>query len=106
LREKRLALTAQLDSLRLQMDRALSEDAVDDAAVLELAQKISDVRGKRFVQKMEARLTLGKVLNAEQIEKLNWQKMYQKRKHPGQGKKAVLGHRSARQQGNRWGAEN
>ena len=33
-REKRLGLKAQLDSLRLQMDRAFTEDVIDDTAVL------------------------------------------------------------------------
>ncbi len=45
-REKRLALKAQLDSLRLQMDKAFSDDIVDDTAILSLAEKISDVKGK------------------------------------------------------------
>ena len=44
-REKRLALKAQLDSLRLKMDKAFSEDVVDDKAVLKTAQKISEVKG-------------------------------------------------------------
>ena len=45
-REKKLELKAQLDSLRLQMDKAFSDDVVDDTAVLSLAEKVSDVKGK------------------------------------------------------------
>jgi len=79
-REKHLALKAQLDGLRLQMDKAFSQDVVDDTAVLKTAQAISDVEGKLFVKKIETLLTLGKILNADQIRKLKLHEMHQKRK--------------------------
>lgn len=69
-REMRLGLKAQLDGLRLQMDKAFTNDVVDDTAVLSLAEKISGVKGKLFIQKIEARLAVGKLLNADQINKL------------------------------------
>ena len=79
-REKHLALKAQLDGLRLQMDKAFSQDVVDDTVVLKIAQTISDVEGKLFVGKIETLLTLEKILNADQIKKLKLYDMKQKRK--------------------------
>jgi Spy/CpxP family protein refolding chaperone len=66
-REKHLELKAQLEDYRLKMDKAFSDDTVDSLAV---AEKISDVKGKMFVQKIEACLAVGKLLNADQIKKL------------------------------------
>lgn len=91
-REKHLALKAQLDNLGLQLDKAFSDDVVDNTAVLALAQKISDVRGKLFVQNIESRLALGKILNADQIKKLKLYGMHQRRKHPGPWEKSISGH--------------
>ncbi len=79
-REKHLVLKAQLDGLRLQMDKAFSQDVVDDKAVLKTAQTISEVKGKLFVREIEALLTLGKILNADQIKKLKFYDMPQKGK--------------------------
>lgn len=100
-REKRLALKAPLDSLRLQMDKAFSEDVVDDTIVLETAKKISDVKGKLFIQKIEARLALGKILNADQINKLKIYKMHQKGKGPKDGRKYLSEQGSVGKRGNR-----
>jgi Spy/CpxP family protein refolding chaperone len=86
-REKRLALNTQLDSLRLQMDKAFSEDVVDDTTVLKTAQKISDVKGKLFILRIESRLELGKILNADQIKKLKLYAMQHKKQGPRQGQK-------------------
>jgi Spy/CpxP family protein refolding chaperone len=72
-REERMSLRAELDGLRLQMDKAFSGDTADDTQVRSLAEKISVVKGKLFVQKIEARLMIAKLLNADQISKL---KMY------------------------------
>jgi Spy/CpxP family protein refolding chaperone len=85
-REKHLVLKAQIDRLHLQLDKAFSNDRVDPAAVLKIAQEISDVKGQLFVQKVESRLALGKILTAEQIKKMNLYDMQPKRKGPGQGK--------------------
>jgi len=92
--EKRLALKAQLDSLRLQMDKAFSEDVVDDTVVLSSAEKISGVGGKMFVQEIQARLALGKILNADQIKKLKLYDMNETRKGPRPGKKSIFQNRS------------
>jgi Spy/CpxP family protein refolding chaperone len=86
-REKHLVLKAQLDSVHLQLDKAFSSDRVDDTAVLKIAQAVSKVKGKLFVQNVESRLALGKILTAEQIKKMNLYDMQPKRKGPEQGRK-------------------
>ena len=86
-REKRLGLKAQLDSLQLQMDKAFTDDVIDDTAVLSLAEKISGVKGKLFIQKIEARLEVGKLLNADQINKLKLYDMQPKKQVRKHGKK-------------------
>jgi len=69
-REKRLQLKSKLDGLHLEMEKLFSADSVDEAKVLQLAQKISDLKGKLFVQKIESQLALGKLLTADQLKKL------------------------------------
>jgi Spy/CpxP family protein refolding chaperone len=86
-REKGLPLKAQLDSLRLQMEKAFTEDVVDDEAVLSLAEKISNVKGKLFIQKIEARLAGKKLLSADQINKLKLYDRQQKKQGRKYGKK-------------------
>jgi len=93
-REKRLELKAQLDSLRLQMDKAFSDDVVDDTAVLTLAEKISDVKGKMFIQKIEARLEVGRLLSADQINKLRLYDMRSKKQVRNQCRKQISASRS------------
>lgn len=88
-REKRLALKAQLDRLRLQMDKAFSEDTVDDTAVRKAAQEMSDVRGKLFVQHVESRLAVGKILNSDQVKKLKLYGMHQKKQGARHGGKQM-----------------
>ena len=89
-REKHLVLKAQIDSFHLQLDKAFSNDRVDDTAILKVAQAISDVRGKLFVQNVESRLAFGKILTADQIKKMNLYDMQPKRRGPGQGGKHKL----------------
>lgn len=79
-REKQLEYRAQIDGYRLKMDKAFSESKVDNAVVRSLAEKISDVRGKMFIQKVEARLALNQYLTAEQIDQLEQQRLGQKKK--------------------------
>ena len=90
-REKCLALKAQLDGFHLQMDKAFSAEKADNAAVLSLAQKISDIKGKLFIQDIEARLAFGKILNKDQIEKLKLHKMDQKKQCRKNVKKRISG---------------
>ena len=105
-REKRLALKAQLDSLRLQMDKAFSDDIVDNTAVLSLAKNIAGVKGKMFIQKIEARLEIGKLLNADQIENLKLHDLYPKKQHRGSGKKQISDNRSIEKYGGKKCFEN
>ncbi|MDY6950207.1 MAG: hypothetical protein SWE60_01735 [Thermodesulfobacteriota bacterium] len=100
-REKHLPLKAELDSFRLQMDKAFSDNVVDDTAVLKLGQNISDVKGKLFIQKIEGRLALRKILNAEQIKKLNMQKMCQEKNGPRRGQKHISRLHSVEKPGNK-----
>lgn len=93
-REKCLELKAQLDSLRLQMDKSFTEDVIDDTAVLSLADKITDVKGKLFIQKIEARLAVGKLLNADQINKLKLYDMQPKKQVRKHYKKQISASRS------------
>jgi len=82
-REKHLSLKAQMDRFRLQMNRAFSDDVVDNGAVRQLAKQMSDLQGKMFVQKIESRLSLRKILTTDQIQKLRPLDMRMKRRGPG-----------------------
>ncbi|MDX2455397.1 hypothetical protein [Desulfosarcina sp.] len=93
-REKQLELKAQLDSFRLQMDKAFSGDSVDDKAVRHLAEKIAGVKGDLFVQNVESRLTVGKILSADQMDKLKLHRMHHKKKGACQGGKSISAHHS------------
>ena len=87
-REKRLDLKAQLDRLDLQMEKAFSADTADQKTVLKLAEKISDVRGRLFIQGIESRLAMAKILNADQMNKLKQQLWQEKKCDPKAGRKA------------------
>lgn len=96
-REKQLALKAQIDSLHLKMDKAFSAETMDEKAVIALAEKMSDIKGKLFVQRIESRMMLGKLLDADQIQKL---KLYDR--HPNkQGRGKGGKHLSSRNAGSR-----
>ncbi len=69
-REKQLQLHSQLDTLKLQMDKSFSAATVDEAAVRKTAQAISEIKGKLYMLKIDSRLELRKLLNAEQLQKL------------------------------------
>lgn len=86
-REKRLELKAQLDRLDLQMEKAFSADTVDQKTVLKLAEKISDVRASLFIQRIESRLAMGKIINTEQMNKLKQQLWQEKKCGPQTGRK-------------------
>lgn len=82
-REKHLVLKSQLDSAHLQLDKAFSNDSVDDTAILKIAQTVSDAESKLFVQTVESRLALGKILTADQIKKISLYHIQMNRKGPG-----------------------
>ena len=83
-REKRLQLKSKLDGLHLEMEKLFSADSVDEAKVLQVAQKISDLKGKLFVRKIESRLTVGRLLTADQLKKLE---VFEFHHHAKQGKR-------------------
>ena len=80
-REKRLQLKSKLDGLHLEMEKLFSADSVDEAKVLQVAQKISELKGKLFVRKIESRLALGKLLTADQLKKLKRFDLHHPAKH-------------------------
>ena len=97
-REKQQASKAELDSLRLQMDKAFTEKTLDKAAVRKTAEKMADVKGRMFVEKTEARLAVQDILTAEQIDQLKQYRMDKKRQ--GQrGQKQMKGQKWAQKQG-------
>jgi Spy/CpxP family protein refolding chaperone len=69
-REKCLQLKSKLDALHLELEKLFAVESVDEAKVLEVAQTISDVKGKLFVQRIESRLAVAKLLTADQVGKL------------------------------------
>ena len=80
-REKRLQLKFKLAGLRLEMKRLFSTDPVNEAEVLQLAQKISDQKGNLFVRKIESRLEVRKLLTGEQRKKLKRFDFYHHERH-------------------------
>lgn len=93
-REKQLELKAQLDRFRLQMDKALSGDSVDDQAVRLLAEKMAGVKGDLFVQDVESRLTVANILSADQMDKIKRHRMQHEKKGPCPCEKSVSAHHS------------
>jgi Spy/CpxP family protein refolding chaperone len=85
--EKRLELKAQLDSSHLELQKAFSDDNIDDTAILKIAQKIAGQQGEMFIQTIESRLALGKILNPDQIDKLKQNVMKHRKKGPRWGKR-------------------
>ena len=69
-REKSLELKSKLDVLHLELEKLFAAESVDETKVLKVAQKISDLKGKRFVQRIESRLAFAKLLTADQVSKL------------------------------------
>jgi Spy/CpxP family protein refolding chaperone len=94
-REKRLELKARLDRLHLEMDKAFSAEAVDQEAVLQLAENIAEARGSLFIQDVESRLAIGKILNADQMDKLKRQLWQEKKCNPKTGRKGRISNQAA-----------
>jgi len=70
MKENHLELRAQLNQLNLEMEKAFSEKATNDSQVLELANKMNEIRSRLFMDRVESRLKMTKILTAEQLEKL------------------------------------
>jgi len=97
-REKQQASKAELDSLRLQMDKAFTEKSVDKVVVRQTAEKMADVESRMFVEKTEVRLALHDILTAEQLDKVKQYRMKNKRKGMQQGNKQMKGRQWAQNQ--------
>ena len=97
-REKQQAFKAQLDSLRLQMDKAFTDDSVDKATVRQTAEKMADIKGSMFVEKIDSRLALEELLTADQVDLLEQYKMNRKRTGMQQGRKQMKGRQWAKGQ--------
>jgi Spy/CpxP family protein refolding chaperone len=97
-REKQQASRAELDSLRLQMDKAFTEKSVDNAVVRQTAEKLADVKGRMFVEKTEVRLALQEILTAEQLDKLKQYRMNDKRKGMQPNRKQMKGQKRVQRQ--------
>ena len=69
-REKCLELKSKIDAFHLELEKLFADESVDEAKVLQVAQKISDLKGRLFVQRIESRLTVVKLLTADQVGKL------------------------------------
>jgi len=90
-REKQQALKAKFESLRLQMDKAFTDDNMDKASVRQTAEKMADLKGSMFVDKIDSRLALEEILTTDQIDKLKQYRMNNKRKGMQQGQKQMKG---------------
>jgi Spy/CpxP family protein refolding chaperone len=69
-RGKCLELKSKLDALHLELEKLFADESVDEAKVLQVTQKISDLKGKLLVQRIESRLAVSKLLTADQVGKL------------------------------------
>jgi Spy/CpxP family protein refolding chaperone len=69
-REKSLELKSKLGALHLELEKLFADESVDEAKVLQVTQKISDLKGKLLVQRIESRLAVSKLLTADQVGKL------------------------------------
>ena len=98
-REKQQVLKTQLDSLRLQMDKAFTEVNVDKAAVRQTAEKMAEVKGSMFIEKIDSRLALEEILTDDQVDKLKQYRMNKKRKGMQQGQRQMKGRHWAQNEG-------
>jgi Spy/CpxP family protein refolding chaperone len=69
-REKHQALRAEMNSLRLKMEQAFSQEKVDEDAVRNLTKKIAELKGKMIEQRTETRLFVKNLLTPEQLDKV------------------------------------
>ena len=65
-----MQLKSKLDALHLELKKLFAAESVDEAKVLQVAQKMSNLKGKLFVQRIESRLAVVKLLTADQVGKL------------------------------------
>ena len=88
-REKCLEARAQLDQLRLQMDKAFSQEGIDQAGVRQLSRQMAEVKGRLFIQEVESRLAVSRILDANQINMLRQLVMQQGKQGPKGGDRCI-----------------
>lgn len=86
-REEHLEARAAFNRLRLQMDKAFSQNSIDQAAVRQLARQMADVKGRLLVQGVESRLAVSRILNTDQLSMLRQHAMQQGDQGPKGGNK-------------------
>ena len=69
-REKHIQIRSRLATLKLDMDKTLATEPVDDNHVLEIARQIASVQGEFSLIGVENRLAMKKLLTNEQLDKL------------------------------------
>jgi Spy/CpxP family protein refolding chaperone len=70
MKENHLELRSQLNRLNLEMEKAFSEETINDSEVIESANKMAELRNKLFMDRVEARLKMTKILTDDQYQKL------------------------------------
>ena len=76
-KEKRLKIKSEMDALHLSMEKAFSQNSLNQDEIMEIAKKIADLQGKQFIERIESHLKFLDVLTTEQITKLkSVQKMF------------------------------
>ncbi len=70
MREKRLKQKSELGTLRLAMEKAFSQQSPDQKEIRDLAQKVAELKGQGFIQRIESRLKVVEILTPEQFKKL------------------------------------
>jgi Spy/CpxP family protein refolding chaperone len=69
-REKRIELSARMDRLRLELQRARATDPLDADAVRKAAKKVAAEMGAMFLHRTETYLTAADILTPEQLDKV------------------------------------
>ena len=77
--EKQMKLKNQVEALHLEMRKAFADNKLDEKRIISLAKQISEVQGNLFVQDVENKLEIAKVLTDEQVNKLKSLRFDQRR---------------------------
>ena len=92
--EKGLKLKSELDILQLSMKKAFSQDSPNQTEILELAKKISDLKGQGFVQRITFQLKYAEILTPDQLKMLKGTRSQFMGKHKG-GQRSQCGKSSS-----------
>lgn len=84
-RAKKLELKGQLNSVRLQMEKTMAADTLDDKTIVKMAKKIASLKGQLFVHQIESDLAVGNILSADQVAALKLFSGHPKKQSPRVG---------------------